>query len=319
MAKKKQKYTVKYNGLEWIQTPQEWWGPLEDKIVTWWDKKTQSWIEVWERWAPLKFEGGENIWYSVSTTGRIISHLPNGRITKYDRNYNYERASQATIRKSKDDVEKIECRRLDISFPSDYFEKNNSSYTMKAISPTTVRRTCTVHELVAYTHYDIDLNPPERLKDEWDAVITPDMVGQPLIPPKSKQVIRESMFIDHLDHDAENNFVENFERVTPRENTDRARKFYGGSFRSPDKKKQIQEEEEEFIIITPPKRVRTVFEDTWIDGNIEFVGDKGEELYGLIEKISERDGVTPGEAFWNCMSNAYDEMMEERKSEHESA
>ena len=59
----KHKVAKKYNGKEWVDTPEMWRGSLEDKWIKWWDKKTKSWIDLYEVWKPLHYEGGINEWY----------------------------------------------------------------------------------------------------------------------------------------------------------------------------------------------------------------------------------------------------------------
>ena len=312
MKTRKKQVAKKYNGKEWVDTPEMWRGSLEDKWIKWWDKKTKTWIDIYEVWKPLHYEGGINEWYSVSNTGRVVSHLKPGRgkggyggADRYTPDYNRERLFQISTRTSKNGFDKEECCRLDITFPDDYFEKNGSSYRNNSRASGSIRKTCTVHELIIETHNDIEENPPERLKEEWFGVITPDMVGQPRIPSEARQVIKESLFVDHVDHDPLNNAIINLERVTPRENTKRAKEHHGGSFLPPEKRSKS--EDDEFIVITPPKRVRTVFEDTWVDGTVEFIGEEGEEVYKMVQDIADFYGISGGEAFWGCTEHAYEQ------------
>ena len=74
-------------------------------------------------------------------------------------------------------------------------------------------------KLVANTHMPVDEFPPERLADEY-----------PSLPESVKQWIRETVIINHIDHDTSNNHVDNLEYVTPRQNCHEAIKHYGGHF-----------------------------------------------------------------------------------------
>ena len=84
----------------------------------------------------------------------------------------------------------------------------------------------------------MDEYPPERLKDCWDD-----------IPEDAKKWIKQTVVINHIDHDPSNNRVDNLEYVTQRENSRAAVKHYGGNVANKGK----QRNDNEFIVFTEPK------------------------------------------------------------------
>ena len=57
-----------------------------------------------------------------------------------------------------------------------------------------------VHELVMEAFRPMDEYPPDRLKDCWDD-----------IPEDAKTWIKETVYINHIDHDPSNNRVDNLD------------------------------------------------------------------------------------------------------------
>lgn len=82
----------------------------------------------------------------------------------------------------------------------------------------------TVHRLVMDAWKSIDEYPPERLSENWDEVITPDMVGQPRIPESYKQWVRDTAIIDHINDDPSDNRVDNLRWCTPIDNSHHRKK-----------------------------------------------------------------------------------------------
>lgn len=215
-----------------------------------------------EIWKPIVVDGKVHHWYSVSTKGRVASHFANKRkegdpeIREYvpgrgagfkgwDRSYDPEYCrliKPAPSYKNNHDPNKrdvygntlkvgdkiIMCTRVSIRFPWDFFKDINmygSEYQYPiqglegAMNGKCCQRTMSIHKLVANTHMSVDDFPPERISDCYH-----------ILPESVKQWIRETVIINHIDHDPTNNDISNLEYVTPRENCHKAVKQYGGHF-----------------------------------------------------------------------------------------
>jgi len=215
-----------------------------------------------EIWKSIVVDGKVHPWYSVSTMGRVASHFGNkpkaaskyvpGRgagFKGWDRSYDPEYCrliKPAPSYKNNHDSNKrnvygnklkvgdkiIMCTRATIRFPWDFFKDINMygseyQYPIQGLEGNMngkcCQRTMAIHKLVANTHMPVDDFPPERIADAYDSL--PELV---------KQWIRETVVINHINHDPTDNRVENLEYVTPRENTHKAIEMYGGDF-IPDK------------------------------------------------------------------------------------
>ena len=215
-----------------------------------------------EIWKSIVVDGKVHPWYSVSTMGRVASHFGNkpkaaskyvpGRgagFKGWDRSYDPEYCrliKPAPSYKNNHDSNKrnvygnklkvgdkiIMCTRATIRFPWDFFKDINMygseyQYPIQGLEGNMngkcCQRTMAIHKLVANTHMPVDNFPPERIADAYDSL--PELV---------KQWIRETVVINHINHDPTDNRIENLEYVTPRENTHKAIEMYGGDF-IPDK------------------------------------------------------------------------------------
>ena len=215
-----------------------------------------------EIWKSIVVDGKVHPWYSVSTMGRVASHFGNkpkaaskyvpGRgagFKGWDRSYDPEYCrliKPAPSYKNNHDSNKrnvygnklkvgdkiIMCTRATIRFPWDFFKDINMygseyQYPIQGLESNMngkcCQRTMAIHKLVANTHMPVDDFPPERIADAYDSL--PELV---------KQWIRETVVINHINHDPTDNRIENLEYVTPRENTHKAIEMYGGDF-IPDK------------------------------------------------------------------------------------
>ena len=207
-----------------------------------------------EVWKSSVVDGKVHPWYSVSNKGRVASHFGNKRLQKYtskpgfvgwDRTYDPEYcrilkaapAYKINYNKDKRNVygapvkvgdKIIQCMRVSMRFPWDFFKDINmygSEYQYpiqgleSAMNGKCCQRTIAIHKVVANTHMSVDDFPPERIADDY-----------PSLPENVKQWIRETVIINHIDHDCSNNCVENLEYVTMRQNTHAAVKQYGGHF-----------------------------------------------------------------------------------------
>lgn len=210
-----------------------------------------------EIWKPSVVDGKIHLWYSVSNYGRIASHFGNKRMGTtmcgrlpgfrgWDRSYDpdYHRILKpAPSYKNNHDPNKrdiygnsiavgtkmIQCARISLRLPHDFFKDINmygSEYQYpvqgleSAMNGKCCQRTVSVHKMVAAAHMPVDDYPPTRIADGYEN-----------LPEAVKQWVRETVVINHIDHNPMNNRVENLEYVTARENTHKALKFYGGHFR----------------------------------------------------------------------------------------
>jgi len=215
-----------------------------------------------EIWKSIVVDGKVHPWYSVSTMGRVASHFANKRregdpeIPEYvpgcgagfkgwDRSYDPEYCrlvKPAPSYKNNHDPSKrdvygntlkvgdkiIMCTRVSIRLPWDFFRDINmygSEYQYpvqgleSAMNGKCCQRTMSIHKLVANTHMSVDDFPPTRIANVYYS-----------LPESVKQWIRETVIINHIDHDPTNNNISNLEYVTPRENCHKAVQQYGGHF-----------------------------------------------------------------------------------------
>ena len=236
-----------------------------------------------EEWRTVVIDGKENPWYSVSNFGRVRSHLPvvsrgsKGFTTIYNPYFSKDIALVKN-KKSNGSLAKI---RVSLQFPEDFFE----DYQYRKIRDTdsNTNKPCDLHQLVMEAFRPMDDYPPDRLKDCWND-----------IPEDAKTWIKESIIINHIDHDPSNNRVDNLEYVTPRENTRAAVKHYGGNVANKSK-----QDDDEFMVFTEPKF--NVLYQEWEDGRVDFYGEEGEECYNMLIDISKERDISPGEAFWEVI------------------
>ena len=205
-----------------------------------------------ETWKSIVVDGKVHPWYSVSTMGRVASHFGNKRregdsdFKGWDRSYDPEYCRlvkpSASYKNNHDPNKRdvygntlkvgdkiIQSTRVSIRFPWDFFRDINmygSEYQYpiqgreSAMNGKCCQRTMAVHKLVANTHMSVDDFPPERIAGDY-AYLSEEV----------KQWIRETVVINHIDHDPTNNDISNLEYVTPRENCHKAVEQYGGHFR----------------------------------------------------------------------------------------
>lgn len=203
-----------------------------------------------EVWKSIVVDGKVHPWYSVSNKGRVASHFGNKRQNKpgfkgIDRSYDPEYCRlirpalsyKTNHNKNKRDVygnhlkageQIIQGTRVSIRLPWDFFKDINMygseyQYPIQGLESDMngkcCQRTMAIHKLVAATHMSVDDFPPKRIAD-----------GYASLPENIKQWIRETVIINHINHDPTDNRVENLEYVTMRENTHKAVEQYGGHF-----------------------------------------------------------------------------------------
>ena len=240
-----------------------------------------------EEWRPIVIDGKVHLWYSVSNHGNARSHLRQeslgnyGSRTIYAPNF-YKDLTQYPAKNRDGSVARI---KLNLKFPDDLFE----DYQYVRTSNCTVSRDCSMHELVMGAFRPMDEYPPDRLKEDWNS-----------IPESAKTWIKESVHINHIDHDPSNNRVDNLEYVTPRENARAAIRHYGGNVANKGKQNN-----DEFIIVTEPKF--NVLLQEWEDGNIEFLGEKGEECYNMLEEIAKQRDESVRDTFFDIVEKYINE------------
>ena len=249
---------------------------------------------VSEVWRTLIVDGKEHPWYSVSNFGRVRSHLqvvsrgPKGFTTIYNP---YFSKDLALVKNKRGDGSLAKIR-VSLQFPEDFFE--DYQYRRKRDTDSNTNKPCDLHQLVMGAFRPMDDYPPDKLKDCWND-----------IPEDAKTWIKQTVTINHIDHDPTNNHVDNLEYVTQRENSRAAVKHYGGNTANKGKQKPY----DEFIVITEPK-FNPLFQE-WEDGKIEFLGDEGEKYYNMLKEIAKERGMSPDKTFFKIIKEQLNEVREE--------
>lgn len=132
--------------------------------------------------------------------GRCISNLDEKRLLK-------PRIRQNGLRQS---------LYVNLCFTKDLFDDYNYAPSNK--SSTTCSKNIYVHQLVMNAFRPIMDYPPKALEPYWNT-----------IHPEVKKWIAQTVLINHIDHNASNNRLDNLEYVTPRENSRLSVKHYGGN------------------------------------------------------------------------------------------
>ena len=134
----------------------------------------------------------------------------------------------------------------------------------------------------------MDDYPPDRLKDCWND-----------IPEDAKTWIKQTVTINHKDHNPSNNRLDNLEYVTQRENARAAVKHYGGNVANKGK-------EDDWLKIIEPK-FNVLFQE-WEDGELQFIGQEGEKYYNMLEEIEKERGKPVSEVYSDLIRDKFDKM-----------
>lgn len=159
-----------------------------------------------EQWKPLwGFPG-----YKISTQGRCVSHwkMKGGKYS--GGNYHDESYTRFIGKQKKCGYVQAILRRpygLEESHPLTHYNKLTEG---KPDSVGMVRVMMPVHKLVMWHFNYLDDNPEQIgiTKEEWNSM-----------PERAKVIIRQSLEINHIDHDGTNNRLDNLEYVTKVENS----------------------------------------------------------------------------------------------------
>jgi hypothetical protein len=174
---------------------------------------------------PLIFRGKQMEGYYINDDGQVFTDykVSTCSITKKFKKIKTEKLFPIKAYDKKTNLN------ITLTFSKDLFEYNFRSRDQND-------RVCvgvSVHSLVMETFRPINEYPPDRLKGVWNQ-----------IPEEAKEWIRETVVINHIDHDYTNNKLSNLEYVTPRENSRKAKEFYGGNMANKKKFKSNKNKEE---------------------------------------------------------------------------
>lgn len=187
-----------------------------------------------EEWRNIIIAGKVCPWYSVSNYGNVTTHIKKemvrvaeNRLSGCKSTYypSYKKIKTLSVKKHNNNTPKYVFVKL--GFPLDFFDDTHladfikSSYARSEYKQKrkTLERELKVHQLVMSTFKPLELFPPIQLKECWSS-----------IPEPAKQWVKDTVCINHIDHNPCNNNVLNLEYTTTIDNSYKAIQFYSGSY-----------------------------------------------------------------------------------------
>ena len=173
-------------------------------------------------------------WYSISSHGRVASHIKRGPKKLGSRGF--ERVidhNQRRIMTTQDNTCVLGHKRISYVFPNDFFDYDYAAYGNNE----TVLVKFYTHQLLMWAFNPISGDPPELIADVWDD-----------IPEKAQIYIDSLLMINHKNHNPGHNYLPNLERCRQKENSRAAKDYYGGNVVNKSKMKTSKGED---IIVQP--------------------------------------------------------------------
>jgi len=174
-------------------------------------------------------------WYSISSHGRVASHLRRGPKKLGSRGF--ERIidhNHKRIMHTVDNSCVLGHKRISYVFPNDFFDYD---YASCGDSKDTVLVKFYTHQLLMWAFNPISGDPPELIADVWDD-----------IPEKAQIYIDSLLMINHKNHNPGHNYLPNLERCRQKENSRAAKDYYGGNVVNKSKMKTSKGQD---IIVQP--------------------------------------------------------------------
>jgi len=172
-----------------------------------------------EETRPVVIDGVVVPGYFVSNTGSVYSawrmSRERGRIRGKIIDTSRLKLLKPEIQKDRD-TGAIKCLRVNLVFedglfPDDYKYTHSNKSTKR-------QRKKGVHQLVMMAFRPVDLYPPEQIAPYWETS-----------PEPIKQWIRDTVVVNHINHDPFVNALWNLEYTTPKGNSRKAVEYYDGN------------------------------------------------------------------------------------------